>query len=60
MEFLNDKYARINVIEETIQEIIGILESQPSIQELKTTSLEKLRGLFEDQGLTTQLRYSRL
>ncbi len=42
--FLNDKYARINAIEESIQEIIGILESQPSIQELKTVSLEKLRG----------------
>lgn len=45
-QFLNDKYSRINSIEECIQEIIGILESQPSIQELKMNSLERLRNLL--------------
>jgi hypothetical protein len=45
-QFLNDKYSRINSIEEIIKEIIGILESQPSIQELKEVSLEKLKDLL--------------
>ena len=44
--FLNDKYSKINVIEENIKETIAFLESQPSIQELKNTGLEKLKKLL--------------